>query len=77
MKINVLVFGQLTDDTGVASLLIEDVSSTDDLNRALHQRFPGLQSKKYAMAVDSKQITGNTFLTDNCTVALMPPFSGG
>jgi molybdopterin converting factor small subunit len=77
MKINVLVFGQLTDDTGSASLLIEDVTNTDDLNRVLHRRFPGLQSKKYAIAVDSKQITGNTLLADNCTVALMPPFSGG
>ena len=77
MKINLLIFGQLTDDTGAATLVLEDITNTDTLNEILLERYPSLKSRKFTVAVNAKLITANTPLTDNSTVALMPPFSGG
>ncbi len=77
MQITILFFGQLTDITGMASIQLEDITDTDALALLLHQKFPALASSKYVMAVDKKVINSSTLLTNNCTVALLPPFSGG
>jgi molybdopterin converting factor small subunit len=77
MKINVILFGQLTDITCTDSVMLEDVADTDALVQSLHQTYPALSQSKYLVAVDKTIIETNTILTDNCTVALLPPFSGG
>lgn len=77
MQINVILFGQLTDITGKASLSLQNVSDTDSLIQQLNETYPALANSKYIIAVDKKVIAQNTLLTDNSTVALMPPFSGG
>ena len=77
MQITILFFGQLTDITGKASTALEDIVDTDALAIRLHQQFPALANAKYAIAIDKKLINNNTLLTNNCTIALLPPFSGG
>jgi sulfur-carrier protein len=77
MKVNILLFGQLTDITGADTITLEDVADTDNLVLTLHKSYPALINSKYAIAVEKKIITENTLLTNNCTVALLPPFSGG
>lgn len=76
MSIEVLFFGKLVEIAG-ASLAIDDVKTTDELLEKLRLQYPLLVSEKYIVAVDKKTITGNTILSDGCTVALLPPFSGG
>ncbi|MDO9373983.1 MAG: MoaD/ThiS family protein [Ferruginibacter sp.] len=77
MKINLLIFGQLTDDIGSSKLELEEIADTDTLHHILLHRYPSLKDRKFTIAVDAKLITTNTSLTDHSTVALMPPFSGG
>jgi molybdopterin synthase sulfur carrier subunit len=77
MQVNILIFGQLTDITGVSQLSLSDISTSDELERVLVQRYPALAHAKYAVALDKRVIKGNTQLTNNSTVALLPPFSGG
>ena len=77
MQITILFFGQLTDITGQQSIQLEDIADTDSLAIRLHQQFPALTNSKYAIAIDKKLINSNTLLTNNCTIALLPPFSGG
>ena len=77
MKINLKLFGQLTDATGTDTVTLEGVRDTDGLVAALQQLYPAFINSKYAIAVEKKIISENTLLTDNCTVALLPPFSGG
>jgi molybdopterin converting factor small subunit len=77
MQITILFFGQLTEITGVATVQLEHIADTDALVIQLRQKFPALASSKYAIAVDKKVINCNTILTQNCSVALLPPFSGG
>lgn len=76
MRVEILFFGKLVDVAG-ASLVMNNVTSTDELLQQLRLQFPALAAEKFIVAVDKKTISTNTSLTDNCTVALLPPFSGG
>lgn len=77
MQINILFFGQLTDITGRSELMVENVHDTNSLKILLHQQFPRLAESKYIIAVDKIIISENTLLSNLCTVAFLPPFSGG
>jgi sulfur-carrier protein len=76
MRVEVLFFGKLVDIAG-ASIVLNNITSTDELLDQLRLQFPALVAEKFIVAVDKKTITANTALIDNCTVALLPPFSGG
>lgn len=76
MRVEVLFFGKLVEIAG-SSVAITDVQTTDELLEQLRSKFPLLAAEKYIVAVDKRTISANTSLTDNCTVALLPPFSGG
>lgn len=77
MKINIIVFGQLTDIIGNDNLVVSDTKNTDSLMEQLHKLYPALADTKFLVAVDKQLITANTILTNNSTIALLPPFSGG
>ncbi len=77
MKTKILFFGQLVDVTGTKELILEGVADTDTLMAILTHRFPVLADSKYSVAVDQEIISTNTILSDNTTIALLPPFSGG
>lgn len=77
MKVNILIFGQLTDITGNESLLFDNIEDTDKLVAAMNEKYPALKQAKYIMAVDKQVISTNTKLNSNSTVAFMPAFSGG
>ena len=76
MNINIIIFGQLCEILG-EKLVIENISDTESLQQALHKKFPDLANFKYVMAVNKKQVIANIQLTENCIIALLPPFSGG
>ena len=77
MAVNILVFGQITDVIKDTRLIISDVKTTDELRQKLSEQFPGLAVINYVIAINKKTIQGNEALSDNDTVALLPPFSGG
>ena len=77
MEINILFFGQLIDISGVGSITMDGITDTDMLTEMLGKMYPELNETKYAVSVNNEVITDNTILTENCTVALLPPFSGG
>jgi molybdopterin converting factor small subunit len=76
MVVEVLFFGRLVEIAGT-SLIMNDVKTTDELLQQLRSQYPLLVAEKFVVAVDKKTITENTMLNDHCTVALLPPFSGG
>jgi len=76
MQINIIIFGQLCELLG-EKLILDDISDTNSLTETLIKRFPQLADVKYMIAVNKKVVTGNISLTNNSTVALLPPFSGG
>ena len=77
MRVKVLIFGQLTDITGLSEIYLHDVSDRDELINKLNQRYLALADSKYAIAVDKKVVSQNTPFTDSSIIALLPPFSGG
>ena len=76
MTINIIIFGQLADIAG-NTLSLENVTDTNTLVKELHSLYPVLADSKYVIAVNNKMVNENTILTENSTVALLPPFSGG
>jgi sulfur-carrier protein len=76
MEINVIAFGQLTEQIN-SPLVFRDIPDTDVLIGILNEKFPSLAEKKYLVAVNKKTISGKTILNDKNIVALMPAFSGG
>lgn len=77
MQAKIIIFGQLTDITGTANLVLTDVSDTDTLIKELNRKYPSFVNTKYMIAVDKKVITENVIIDQHNTIALMPPFSGG
>jgi molybdopterin synthase sulfur carrier subunit len=77
MELQITIFGQLTDITESSRISLPSVSNTDELLAALKQQYPALGTAKFVVAVDKKIIQGNTEITANSSIALLPPFSGG
>ncbi len=77
MKVHIMLFGQLADITGVDKITVENTLDTDSMVKSLQNIYPSLTLSTFVIAVDKKIISANTLLTDQCTVALLPPFSGG
>lgn len=77
MAIDILIFGQLTDITGTDRIRLADMADTDALLSELNSRYPALENVQFRVAVNKKIITGNVELSQQSTIALMPPFSGG
>ena len=77
MKVNVLIFGPLKDVTGTHVCQVTDVSDTNEMIVKMNAMYPGLDEKKYLIAVEKEIVQSNTSLSDNFTVALLPPYSGG
>ena len=81
MKCEVLLFGQLADALGTRTLTLElpdDATTTtalDDLAER-HDVIAALRDK-IAIAIDERYATPATPLTPDCTIALIPPVSGG
>ena len=76
-ELKVMIFGQLEDVTGSATVSIPAVSDTDALCSALYRVYPSLKEKKFMIAVDQKIVKGNSVISKGAQVALLPPFSGG
>ena len=76
MSVEVLFFGRLVEIAG-RSVTIAEAQTTDELLNQLTQDYPQLINEKYIIALNKNMISGNTVLTHGCTVALLPPYSGG
>ena len=75
MKIKIIAFGQIAEIIGKEITL--EVIDTKSLKEVLTKKFPLLADRKYAIAVNKKLVQDNIKLSQNDTVALMPPYSGG
>ena len=72
-----MIFGQLEDITGASEILIPAVNDTAALLLVLFERYPGLQGRKFMIAVNQQIVKENTILNRDVQLALLPPFSGG
>ena len=77
MQVTIISFGPLKEILGNEPLLLSDVHDTEEVVYEMNRRFPELADKVFILAVDRQIVRGKTKLEHPCTVALLPPFSGG
>ena len=78
MKINLLFFGRLAEVVkDQQDIMLDEKSTTDQLNSILLGKFPDLEQYTYRLAVNEKIINTDRELQENDVVAFMPPFAGG
>lgn len=81
MKCNVLLFAQLAETVGQSELALDlpdgatAGQATDELCR-MHPEIASVRDR-IALAVNEAYASTETALTDGCTLALIPPVSGG
>jgi len=80
MKIEILFFGMSRDLAGKSSMPLEldhgqDVGTLRDVLKAEFPSFSGMET--FSIAVNEAYADNDVILTDNDTVAIIPPVSGG
>ena len=80
MKIQVLFFGITTDlvETSALNLELPELSTVQSFKNFLKEKYPQLKNiDSYAIAVNESYATDELVLSENNTVAVIPPVSGG
>jgi molybdopterin converting factor subunit 1 len=81
MEIRLLFFAQLRDlaKTAETEITLDTNSTIDDLLKLLPRWYPDLKDhlNVVSFAVDNEYVSKDTLLQPGCTVALIPPISGG
>ncbi len=77
MEIEIISFGQITEFINNQKVEVDGISDTDAFKQYLEDRFPTLKDMKYKLALNKNIVQQNTEITNQATIAIMPPFSGG
>ena len=79
MKVRVLYFAQVAEKLGISQeeIEIESGSNSEGLIDLLNNKYPELKSLTFKISVDQTLSHSSIGLTENCEVALLPPFAGG
>ncbi|WP_145855642.1 MoaD/ThiS family protein [Pedobacter suwonensis] len=77
MEIEIISFGQITEFINNQKIEVDGITDTDAFSKYLENRFPALKNLKYKLALNKNIVQHNTEITNQATIAIMPPFSGG
>lgn len=77
MEIQIIAFGKISDIITDQNLELSGINDTDELKVYLEIRFSALSGVKYKLALNKKIVQSKQELTDQDTLVLMSPFSGG
>lgn len=77
MEIQIIAFGKISDIITDQNLELSGINDTDELKVYLENRFSALSGVKYKLALNKKIVQSKQELTDQDTLVLMSPFSGG
>ena len=77
MEIDIISFGKISEFLPAQKLELMEVRDTEALKTFLEKNYPALKELKYKLALNQELVQQNAELTDRCTIAIMPPFSGG
>lgn len=76
--IKILLFGVLTERTGVKEYLLEGNRSLNTIIEEIFSLYPNLKESKFRISVNKFFVTDYSVIVPvNSEVALLPPFSGG
>jgi sulfur-carrier protein len=75
--LKIKAFGLVAEIVNSQELEVEHIADTTSLMELLIKRYPDLKSTSFSLAMNRKQINGNTLIPSGAELALLPPFSGG
>jgi molybdopterin synthase sulfur carrier subunit len=76
-KMELLIFGSLTDIIGTDKIVLETPLDTELLKASLLKQYPSLEKMHYFLALNKIMVQEKQPLQEGDVVALMPAFSGG
>lgn len=74
---HIYLFGILEEITGQKVLETDHFDSSDKLIESLRKKIPSINEYSFQVSVNQEIVTGDTPLSDQDEIALLPPFSGG
>lgn len=79
MKVKVLYFAQVAEKAGVSEdeFDVEAGATSGDLLQMIEGRHERIKGLEFKIAVNQVLSQSTIELTENCEVALLPPFAGG
>ncbi|MBK9192794.1 MAG: MoaD/ThiS family protein [Crocinitomicaceae bacterium] len=78
MKITVLFFGMLAEQTKTSKVEVEtNVVSVGDFEKAILEEYPALKDKTYSLAFNENLVARDAKIDAAGTLAFLPPFAGG
>jgi molybdopterin synthase sulfur carrier subunit len=77
MSINVLFFGVLSEVTGTAFTVYENVKSIEHLKLRVSDDYPEFVHYSYQVSINNELQDGDSELKDGDEIAFLPPFAGG
>ncbi len=77
MEVKIITFGKITEIVSAKELRWQDIPDTKVLKEKLEEMYPLLKGMQYQIAVDKKIMHGETALSEDAEIALLPPYAGG
>lgn len=77
MEIQIISFGKISEFIAHQKIEISDIRNTDELKAYLETSFPLLSNMKYKLSLNKDIVQENTAISNQDTIGIMPPFSGG
>ena len=80
MKLTIKYFGILVDMTSKSEEVFDfkdDVQNLEQVKEMIEEKYNGIQSINYNIAINQVMSCDNTSLKNNDILALLPPFAGG
>ena len=73
----ILLFGVLAEKAGESVIVVEDISSVDELIIKVSKRYPSFAKYNFKVSINRKLVHENVEIKSNDEIALLPPFAGG
>lgn len=79
MKLTIKYFGMIEEATGKAEEQLDFQSSitVDELKTNLQSTYPSIADKNFQIAIDQTLAGSTELISEDCEIALLPPFAGG
>jgi len=79
MKLHIKYFGMIEEAIGKSeeNLELKTSLSVDELKLNLESKYASIKEKNFKIAVNQTIANGSQLISEDCEIAILPPFAGG